>query len=193
VWNSTPARPIVLGVVVDADRVRLNAGAVSAGATVYDGDRFSTAIGGMLLLRGDAATLELPEESEMIVRSGTDGAQGTETELSKGTLAFRAPRAAVLEIVARETHIRPAAEAPTIGQVSVTSPKELRIYARRGSLQFSYRGETETIAEGESCRVTLDPPQDEEGTRQARPTAEGIHIPYAGRGSSGRCGCGPYL
>lgn len=95
--------------------MRLNAGAVSVGAKVYDGDRFSTKTGGMLLWRGDAATRELAGESEMVVRSGTDGAQGTEAELSKGTLAFRAARAAALEIVAREAHVRPAAEAPTIG------------------------------------------------------------------------------
>jgi hypothetical protein len=32
-WNSAPARPNVVGVVVEANRVHLNAGAVSAGAT----------------------------------------------------------------------------------------------------------------------------------------------------------------
>ena len=45
--------------------------------------------------------------------------------------------------------------------MSVTGPKELRIYAQRGPLQFSYRGETETIAEGAAYRVILDPPEDD--------------------------------
>lgn len=160
-WSSTPARPNVLGVVEKADRVHLNNGTASPGATVYNGDRFSTERGGMLLLRGDAAMLELAEESEMTVRSRANGAQGTDGELSKGTLVFRAEHAGALEVVARETRIRPMAEAQTIGQVSVMSPKELRIYARRGSLQISYRGEKETIAEGESYRVILDPQKDD--------------------------------
>jgi ferric-dicitrate binding protein FerR (iron transport regulator) len=151
----------VLGVVVGADRAYLNNGAVSEGATVYDGDHFSTEAGGMLRLRGDGTTLDLAEESAVIVRCRADGVPGTETELSRGTLVFGATRAAALEITAQETLTRPAADTRTIGQVSVIGPRELRIYARRGALQFSYRGETRTIAEGESYRVILDPLEDE--------------------------------
>ncbi len=160
-WNSAPARPTVLGVVLEADRAHLNSGAVSAGATVYDRDRFSTETGGMLLLHSDAAMLELAEESEVMVRSRANGAQGTEAELGKGTLVFSAARAAALEIVVQEADVRPITDARTIAQVSVTGPRELRISTRRGALQFSYRGETETIAEGSSYRVILDPPKDD--------------------------------
>src|SRR5438094_10666755 len=54
--SSLPARPAVLGVVVAADRVHLNTTAVTAGATIYDGDRFSTEesvlrLGGPMILR----------------------------------------------------------------------------------------------------------------------------------------------
>ncbi len=55
-WNSVPAPPAVLGVVVGADRAHLNSGAVSEGATVYDGDHFLTEAGGMLRVRCDATT-----------------------------------------------------------------------------------------------------------------------------------------
>ena len=41
--------------------------------------------------------------------------------------------------------------------MSVFGPNEPHVYARHGSLQLLYRGETETIAEGESYRVLLDP------------------------------------
>jgi hypothetical protein len=160
-WNSASARPAVWGVVVEANHVHLNTGTVSAGATVYDGDHFSTEPGGMLLLRGDAALLELTGESAAIVRSQTNGAQGTEAELGKGTLVFSAARASAVEIVAWEGRIRPIADVRTVAQVSVAGPKELRIYAQRGSLQFLYRGETETIAEGDSYQVILDPPEDD--------------------------------
>jgi hypothetical protein len=159
-WNSVPAPPAALGVVVGADRAHLNSGAVSEGATVYDGDHFSTEAGGMLRVRCDATTLDLAEESDVIVRSRANGAQSMEAELSRGTLVFRAGQAAALEIAALQALIRSAGDAGTTGQVSIIGPKELRIYARRGSMQFSYQGETQTIAEGESYRVILDPPED---------------------------------
>ena len=75
--SSAPARPTVLGVVEEADRGHLNNGAVSPGATVYDGDRFSTERGGMLLLRADAAMLELGDEGEVVVRRSVNDGLGT--------------------------------------------------------------------------------------------------------------------
>jgi hypothetical protein len=166
-WNSVPAPPAVLCVVAGAERAHLNSAAVSEGATVYDGDRFSTEPGGVLLLRGDAIALDLAEESDVIVRSGANGAQGMVGELGRGTLVFRAARAAALEIAALEALLRPAENTRTIGQVTIIGPKELRIYARRGSLQFSYRGEMRTIAEGQSYRVILDPPEDDPSRKKA--------------------------
>jgi hypothetical protein len=154
--NSGPGRPAVLGVVAQAHRAHVNASAVSQGTTVYDGDEFSTEAGGMLRLRGGTAALDLAEKSELLVRSMGNGAQESAAELIKGTVVFSAEHQAA-QIVARETRMRPAAEARTVAQVSVIGPKELRIYARRGSLQFSYRGESEMVAEGKSYRVILDP------------------------------------
>ena len=166
-WNPIPAPPATLGVVVGADRARLNSGAVSEGATVYDGDHFSTEAGGMLRVRCDATTLDLAEESDVIVRSRANGAQSMEAELSRGTLVFRAGQAAALEVAALQALIRSAGDAGTTGQVSIVSPKELRIYALRGSMQFSYKGEARTIAEGESYRVILDPPEDAPKPKEA--------------------------
>jgi len=166
-WNPLPASPAVLGVVAGAERAHLNSAAVSEGATVYDGDRLSTEPGGMLLLRGNATTLDLAEESAVIVRSGANGAQRMKVELSRGTLVFRTTRAAALEIAALEALIHPAQNVGTIGQVTIIGPKELRIHARRGSLQFSYREETRTIAEGEFYRVMLDPSEDDPKKKEA--------------------------
>ena len=154
--------------VVEANRVHLNSGAVSEGATVYDGDQFSTEAGGILRLRGDSTMVDLAEESVMVLRSRANGVQGTEAELSKGTVVFRAARAAALEITALEARVCPITDARTIAQLSVAGPKELRIYARRGPLQFSYRGEMATIAEGAAYRVILDPPEDDPNKKEAR-------------------------
>lgn len=156
--SSLPARPSVLGVVLAAKHARLNSTTVTVGATVYDGDRFSTETGGMLRLRSGTAGLELAEASVIHVQNPPNGVQGTEVELDKGTLVFRSERVASVDVVAREASIRPIADTRTIAQITITGPKELVIRARRGALQFSYRGETETLAEGKSYRVILDPP-----------------------------------
>ena len=167
--NCILARPVVLGVVSEANRAHLNTGAASVGATVYDGDRFSTETGGSLLLRGTGATLQLRGESEVNLRSLPNGAQRIEADLNWGTLAFKSWLPAALEIVADDARIHPAGDGQTIGQVTVVGPKELRICARSGALQFSYHGETETIMEGKSYRVILDLP--EESPKQKDPLA----------------------
>jgi hypothetical protein len=165
--NSAPGRPAVLGVVVQAHRAHVNTSAASEGTTVYDGDHFSTEAGGTLRLRGGMAAFDLAEESELLVRSAGNGVQEIAAELLKGTVVFSAVRPAAMEIVAREARMRAAAEARTIAQVSVIGPKELRIYARRGALEFSYRGESEIVAEGKSYRVILDPPEDDPKKKKA--------------------------
>jgi len=167
--TSSPGRPAALGVVVEAYRAHLGRSAVSSGATVYDGDHFSTEEGGALRLRCKAALLDLAEKSATLVRHAEVGAQGlaAEAQLVQGTLVFSTARAGELEIEAREAHIRPVGNGRTVAQVSVIGPKELHIYARRGAVLFSYRGESKTITEGESYEVILDPPQD--GSEKKQP------------------------
>lgn len=160
-WNPATARPTVLAVVMEAKRVHLNSVAVTTGATVCDGDQFSTETGGWLRMRSGTAMLELAEESVVSVRNRSNGVQGMEVDLARGTVTFSAARAASLNVIALEASIRPAADTSTVAQISVTGPKELRIYARRGALQFSYRGESEAVAEGKAYRVILDPPGNE--------------------------------
>ena len=166
---SAPGRPAALGVVVEAYRAHLGGSAVSPGATVYDGDHFSTEEGGALQLRCKAALLELAEKSAALVRHAGGGTSGleAEAELVEGTLVFSTARTGELEIQAREARIRSAGAGRTVAQVSVIGPKELHIYARRGAVLFSYRGESKTITEGESYEVILDPPEDGSGRKQS--------------------------
>ncbi len=177
--TSSPGRPAALGVVVEAYRAHLGGGAVSPGATVYDGDHLSTEEGGALRLRCNAALIDLAEKSAALVRHAEDVAQGleAEAELVRGTLVFSTARAGELEIEAREAHIRPVGNGRTVAQVSVIGPKELHIYARRGAVLFSYRGESKTIAEGESYGVILDPAED--GSDKTQPAQKRRRPPKA--------------
>lgn len=172
--SSLPARPSVLGVVSAAKRMHLNTTAGTAGATVYDGDTLSTEVGGWLQMRRGTLMLELAEASVMSVQNLPEAAEGIKVSLQSGTLVSSSERVASLDVIAREASIRPAADTRTVAQTTVTGPKELVIRAGRGALQFSYRGETETLAEGKSYRVILDPPDD--SPKEKEPIHPG-HVP----------------
>lgn len=156
---SLPAQPAgiaALGVVTHASSAHFNASAVSTGASVFDGDRLATEPQGALEFRAPGALLYLPGQSGVTMHGIS---KGTQVELRTGTVVFSTAKAAAMEILADNAFIRPAADGPTMAQVTILSPKELQITARRGALEFTYLGESEKIAEGTSCRVLLDPPE----------------------------------
>jgi hypothetical protein len=175
VGTPAPGRPEVLGVVVEAHLAHLNSSVVSVGTTVYDGDQFSTEEGGTLRLRSDAAMLELGEKSDVVVGMKANSAKENEATLMAGTVAFSSRQAMAMEIHVKEARIRPLVDAATVGQVSVVGPKELRVYARRGDLLFSYGGETEIVGEGKAYRVVLDPPDDDGKKEQTAKKAARRH------------------
>jgi hypothetical protein len=151
----TQAGTSVLGVVTQATAAHFNATKVSVGATVYDGDGLSTESEGLLQFRGAGALLYLPGLSGVTLHGL---ANGTQAQLRTGSLVFSTSKAAAMEILADGVFIRPAADGPTVAQITILGPKELEITARRGALTFSYRNETEKIAEGTACRILLDAP-----------------------------------
>jgi hypothetical protein len=156
-----PARPAVpnllpLGKVTQASRAHFNAATVTAGATIYDGDGLSTEAEGVLQFRSPAALLYLPGSSGVTLHRLANS--GTQAQLQTGTVVFSTARAAGMELIADEAFIHPLADGPTMTQVTIMGPKELQINARRGDLQFSYRGETEKLAGGSSYRILLDQP-----------------------------------
>lgn len=151
-----PAGTSVLGVVTQASAAHFNASKVSVGATVYDGDRLSTESEGLLQFRGAGALLYLPGLSGVTLHGL---ASGTQAQLRTGSLVFSSSNATAMEILADEAFIRPATDGPTVAQITILGPKELEITARRGALEFSYRNETEKIAEGTACRILLDSPE----------------------------------
>jgi hypothetical protein len=159
-----------LGTVTQASRAHFNASGVTAGATIYDGDGLSTEPEGALQFRGSAVLLYLPGASGVTLHGLPNG---TQAQLQSGTVLFSTASAAGMELIADEAFIRPVADGPTVTQVTIIGPKELQINARRGGLQFSYRGETETLAGGSSYRILLDqpdspwPPQRQQGPAKA--------------------------
>jgi hypothetical protein len=167
--TSNSAHVNALGVIMQAKDARISTSPVSAGSSVYDGDRLSTEANGSLSLRAGAAIFFLAANTRATFRNLSDSKNSAAADLAAGTLVFSIPQNVTIQISADEAQIRPAADAPTLGQITIAGPKTLYLYARRGSLKFAYREETQIIHEGESYRVILDPEAD---APDAKPAAD---------------------
>jgi hypothetical protein len=154
------ARPDVLGIIVRADRASLGGHSASEGTSVYDGDRLSTGSGGTLQLRSEGVQVSLANDSCVIVRDDASSrGKGLGAELVTGMVTVSAAPEAAVEIHALGALIRPGVDARVTMQVRILGAKEMIVFARRGSVLFSYREESERILEGKSYRVVLDPPE----------------------------------
>jgi len=147
-----------LGVVTQALRANLSRATVSAGATVYDGDSFTTASDGLVRVRAGAAQFYLAGQSAINLHSIPGG---TVAKLTLGTMVFSSARPGAMSVEVGEAHIRPATDQPTVAQISIVGPKVIDIRAQRGSLQFSYAGQIQIVSEGAAYRFVLDPPDDD--------------------------------
>lgn len=147
-----------LGIVVLADRARLGSLDAAEGTTIYDGDRLSTGAGGSLRLRAGETIVNLTEQSCMMVHASPGSASKKfEAELVSGTVALSETAGTTAEIVASSARIWSIAETRGVVQVRLVGPRELIVFAQVGPAQIWYRGESETIAEGKSYRVLLNP------------------------------------
>jgi hypothetical protein len=158
-----PARgkPDALGIIAEADHANLGSQAAAEGTTIFDGDRLSTDAGGSLRLVLGGAMLYLGEQSSVIVHNDASrAAKHFVAELVSGAVVLSAADATLGEIVASSARVRSVAETRGVVQVRRVGPQELIVYARRGATEICYRGECETIPEGKSYRVMLNPSDD---------------------------------
>jgi hypothetical protein len=153
-----------IGVVTQALRANLASASVSAGATVYDGDSFTTASDGLLRVRVGAAQFYLPGQSALNLHSTPGGALA---QLTGGTIVFSSAKLTAMEVEVAQARVRPAADQPTVLQISFVGPKMIDIRARRGSVQFSYAGQTQIVPEGAAYRFVLDPSDEDRATSGA--------------------------
>jgi hypothetical protein len=182
IGGPSPGKVLPLGMVLHAERAYVGEAEASVGCTIFEGDRVSTDAGGALRISIPALTLQLGVQSSMVIShaAGSDGI--ILAELASGTLVFSAAPIGRIAVGANEAIVQPAANAATIAHVRVVNPKELRIYAQRGALEFFYHGESETIPEGKSYRVFLDPSEAElsaaSGTERAQKSPTKHHVKF---------------
>lgn len=152
------------GTVVFVNRARLGNANASLGATVFVGDSLSTDQVGSIQIRAGAARLLLASASAATLSQ--DEASPT-ARLTAGTATFSTANSKAFAIHFASAIIRPNTDQPTIGKVTVLSPKELVVKSVRGSLQIAVEDDVREIPEGEAYRVVLDPNADPQGPRGA--------------------------
>jgi hypothetical protein len=104
----------VFGIVTQASNASLSYGAVSAGASVYDGDTLATGVDGTLTLRTASSMIHLGTRSRVTLRSAAGADKSAQFTLSAGTVIFATPQAAAIEIRANQADIRPATQVPLV-------------------------------------------------------------------------------
>jgi hypothetical protein len=119
-----------------------------------------------------ALTLQLGGQSSLVLGHAAGPEGNILAELASGALVFSAASIGSVLVTANEALIRPAANFATVAHVRVVNRKELRIYAQRGALEFSYHGRSETIPEGKIYRVVLDPSETDVAALESDPVAK---------------------
>ena len=178
VGGPLPGKVLPLGMITHADRAHVGEAAASVGTTIYDGDQLSTEAEGALRISSPALTLHLEALSVLTLRHADTTEDSVEADLARGTLVFSISRNGSINVVADDASIRPAANVAAIAHVRVVNPNELRIYAQRGTLEFSYHGESEVIGEGAAYRLLLDPSEKEAVAVESEPAGKkpaGLH------------------
>jgi hypothetical protein len=153
VWGNTTPNVVPLGTIIAADQAHVGNAVADVGTTVYTGDRLSTGTNGTVQVRAGAARLLLLSNSAAVV-SDNEGAPSA--RLVSGTATFSTGNARAFTLFASKASVRPQTDAPTIGQVTYLSEKELVVTARRGGLVVTVEDETQVVEEGKSYRVILD-------------------------------------
>jgi len=87
-----------------------------------------------------------------------DDKEGTPSaKLLGGTATFSTGNAHAFTLYASTAAIRAQSDAPTIGQVTLLNAKELLVISKRGPLEVTVNGETQTVEDGKAYHVYLDP------------------------------------
>lgn len=161
------------GTLVFANRARVGNANASVGATVFSGDRLSTDDVGSLQIRAGAARFLLASSSAATLSQDEASPAAT---LTAGTAVFSTANSKAFSLHVASAIIRPDTNRPTIGKVTVLSPKEIIVQSTRGSLQIAVEDDVREIPEGNAYRVVLDPnAPDPQGPRGAG--AKGIGGP----------------
>jgi ferric-dicitrate binding protein FerR (iron transport regulator) len=147
------APPAGMAMVVSAHQAYVGTAEASAGTTIFAGDQLNTEETGSLQLRAGAARLLLTAKSG--ITWGIEAGMPQVT-LTRGGAVFSTAGARALALKAGTAILRPQADQPTVGNVTILGPKELVVRCSRGALTIAVDDDIRVIPEGTAYRVVLD-------------------------------------
>ena len=154
-WGATgPA----FGTVVAAEGANVGGGNLSAGTTVFSGDKLFTSGIGSVQVRAGAARLLLSSDSAAVL--GKDEISPA-ASLTRGTAVFSTATSKAFVLHVGSMVIRPGTDIPTVAQVTVVGSKQLMVRSTRGSVAVAVDDDVRVIPEGMAYRIVLDPTEAE--------------------------------
>ena len=167
-----------LGVVLQADRAEVGASSAVIGSTVFAGDRLATNEGGALRVGLGTSQAYLTPHSSAMVQQFSDGLG---TTLTGGTVVLTSVAGGSFRLSADGATIRPNTAGATSAQITMVSPSELLLLARKGSLEVSMDDDVKTVPEGASYRMLILPPDAPPGAAAAAVPPGSPSVLSAGR------------
>jgi hypothetical protein len=155
VMAAPPASVPALGVITQAQRANVGNGSATTGSTIFDGDQLQTEKDGTLRVRIGSSQAYLFNQGAAILHQSADGFSAN---LTRGGLVLSSGQGQTFHLVSDGATIQPSTGQPTVAQVTWVGPKELLVMSRKGALQVSMGNETQTVADGSSYRMVIDPP-----------------------------------
>jgi hypothetical protein len=140
------------GVILQADNAQVGAD-ISAGATIYDGDRLATTDGTLRARLGGPQLLLHMNTSALV--HGLPNVFSA--DLATGTVVVSSSQGQTFELLADGATIRPAGTKGAVGQITRVSPTELLLSSSRGGLEVTYGDEVKTVEAGSSYRMEIEP------------------------------------
>ena len=165
-----PAPPVSmqLGSVLQAERARSGA-EITAGATLYDGDRLETQDDGTLRAQFGKTQIYLRPSTLAEVHRLPNGYSA---ELFRGTVIVSSPKGQTFQLLTNGATIRTIGTQATVARVTWLNPYELLLTSNLGAIQVSFEGGVKTIEAGNSYRMEIQsedsvpPPSEERHRRQ---------------------------
>lgn len=144
-----------MGVVLQAERANVDSGTATIGSTVFDGALLQTEKdGGLLRVRFGPSQAALMAGAAAVVHQSPNGFSAN---LTRGQVVLSSGQGQKFSLLADGATVQPSTSAPTVAQVTWVSPKELILTSRKGALQVSMGDEVQTVADGSSYRMVIDP------------------------------------
>jgi hypothetical protein len=148
----SPLKPS--GTITQAETTWIDRTVATVGTTVYPGDTLRTEDSGSVRIRSGLAQFYMMSGSEARVEDAQNGIRAT---VLKGTAGFSSGPSDIVELNALNVRIRSLDGQPAHGRVSIAGATQLVVTSFKGPFEVSIDGDTHTIPDGTSYRVSIVP------------------------------------